>query len=72
MTAPQAPRATLLAIETSTEAGAGTRFRLLLPLTTAVTQVVMLRAGNFSFGVPSSVIEQVRRFPAAEVAKDAA
>ena len=55
-------------IETSTVAGAGTAFRMVLPLTTAVTQVVMLRAGSFSFGVPSPVIEQVRRFSASEIA----
>ena len=32
-------------IETSTEPGHGTTFKLVLPLTTAVTQVVMLRMG---------------------------
>jgi chemosensory pili system protein ChpA (sensor histidine kinase/response regulator) len=32
-------------IETSSAAGQGTNFKLVLPLTTAVTQVVMLRAG---------------------------
>ena len=48
-------------IETSTEPGRGTRFRLVLPLTTAVTQVVMLRVGAHSFGVPANVVEIVRR-----------
>ena len=48
-------------IETHTEPGAGTRFRLLLPLTTAVTQVVMVRAGVLTFGVPSNLVEVVRR-----------
>ncbi|MEO8118401.1 MAG: Hpt domain-containing protein, partial [Rhodoferax sp.] len=33
-------------IETSTERGQGTKFTLVLPLTTAVTQVVMLRTGK--------------------------
>ena len=33
-------------IETATAAGRGTSFRLVLPLTTAVTQVVMLRCGE--------------------------
>ena len=33
-------------IETATAAGQGTSFRLVLPLTTAVTQVVMLRCGE--------------------------
>lgn len=48
-------------IETATEPGRGTSFRLVLPLTTAVTQVVMLRLGNQTFGVPSNLVELVRR-----------
>jgi chemosensory pili system protein ChpA (sensor histidine kinase/response regulator) len=48
-------------IETSTEAGRGTRFRLVLPLTTAVTQVVLMRAGDFTVAVPSTLVEGVRR-----------
>jgi chemosensory pili system protein ChpA (sensor histidine kinase/response regulator) len=48
-------------IETLSEAGQGTRFRLLLPLTTAVTQVVMLRCGEQQVAVPSPLIELVRR-----------
>ena len=54
-------------IETATTAGQGTSFRLVLPLTTAVTQVVMIRAGNLTFGVPANLIEIVRRAPAKEV-----
>lgn len=54
-------------IETETTAGAGAAFRMVLPLTTAVTQVVMLRAGDLAFGVPANVIELVRRVPVAEV-----
>jgi len=38
-----------------------------LPLTTAVTQVVMLRLGDLVIGVPANVIEIVRRVPAAEL-----
>lgn len=48
-------------IETSTAAGQGTNFKLVLPLTTAVTQVVMLRIGNLSLGVPANLVELVRR-----------
>ncbi|MDB5967240.1 MAG: twitching motility protein, partial [Polaromonas sp.] len=48
-------------IETSTSPGKGTQFKLVLPLTTAVTQVVMIRAGTLSVGVPANVVETVRR-----------
>jgi chemosensory pili system protein ChpA (sensor histidine kinase/response regulator) len=51
-------------IETSTESGNGTTFKLVLPLTTAVTQVVMLRMGEFTIGVPSNLMETVLRVPA--------
>lgn len=54
-------------IETSTVAGKGTHFKLVLPLTTAVTHVVMIRAGNQSVGVPANVVEIVRRTPAREL-----
>jgi chemosensory pili system protein ChpA (sensor histidine kinase/response regulator) len=54
-------------IETLHQAGKGTRFKLLLPLTTAVTQVVMLRCGELNVAVPSTLIEVVRRVPNAEV-----
>jgi chemosensory pili system protein ChpA (sensor histidine kinase/response regulator) len=54
-------------IETTTEAGQGTAFRMVLPLTTAVTQVVMLRAGELAFGVPANVVEIVRRTPVADL-----
>ncbi len=55
-------------IETATQRGEGARFTLVLPLTTAVTQVVMLRAGELSFGVPSNLVELVRRVSADELA----
>ncbi|MFI5444662.1 Hpt domain-containing protein [Polaromonas sp. UC242_47] len=54
-------------IETSTVAGQGTNFKLVLPLTTAVTQVVMLRAGTSSVGVPANVVETVRRISAKDL-----
>jgi chemosensory pili system protein ChpA (sensor histidine kinase/response regulator) len=54
-------------IETSTERGQGTWFKLILPLTTAVTQVVMLRIGTQVFGVPATLIEMVRRVPVADL-----
>ena len=54
-------------IETSTSAGQGTHFKLVLPLTTAVTQVVMIRSGDLSVGVPANVVETVRRITAKEL-----
>ncbi len=56
-------------IETSTQLGAGTNFKLVLPLTTAVTQVVMLRMGSLSIGVPSNLVEVVKRVSASELEK---
>ena len=54
-------------IETQTTAGKGTRFKLLLPLTTAVTQVVMLRCNTMVVAVPSTLIEAIRRVPGVDV-----
>jgi chemosensory pili system protein ChpA (sensor histidine kinase/response regulator) len=56
-------------IETSTAAGKGTTFKLVLPLTTAVTQVVMVRSGKLSIGVPAHLVELVRRATQDEVQK---
>ncbi len=54
-------------IETHSSPGRGTTFRLVLPLTTAVTHVVMIRAGAISFGIPSNLVEVVQRVTADEV-----
>jgi chemosensory pili system protein ChpA (sensor histidine kinase/response regulator) len=54
-------------IETATQTGRGTSFKLVLPLTTAVTQVVMVRAGKLSIGVPANLVELVRRANRKEV-----
>jgi chemosensory pili system protein ChpA (sensor histidine kinase/response regulator) len=56
-------------IETSTQPGQGTSFKLVLPLTTAVTQVVMVRAGSLTLGVPSNLVELVRRVSTDELAQ---
>nr|WP_326830397.1 response regulator [Xylophilus rhododendri] len=48
-------------------AGQGMRFSLTLPLTTAVTQVLLLRAGGLTIGVPATVVELVRRASAADL-----
>lgn len=54
-------------IETQTQPQQGTSFRLVLPLTTAVTQVVILRMGELSVGVPANIMETVLRVPAAQL-----
>jgi chemosensory pili system protein ChpA (sensor histidine kinase/response regulator) len=54
-------------VETHTTRGAGTTFKLVLPLTTAVTQVVVVRCGGISVAVPSTLVEIVRRATPAEV-----
>ncbi len=56
-------------IETATQRGQGSSFKLVMPLTTAVTQVVMLRAGTLTLGVPSNVVEVVRRMNTADLNK---
>jgi chemosensory pili system protein ChpA (sensor histidine kinase/response regulator) len=48
-------------IETSSAAGRGTAFQMVLPLTTAVTQVVALDVGGMTVAVPSTLVELVRR-----------
>ncbi|WP_099792913.1 hybrid sensor histidine kinase/response regulator [Variovorax sp. 54] len=54
-------------IETHSTPGQGTTFKLVLPLTTAVTHVVMLRAGEVSIGVPSNLVELVQRVSGADL-----
>jgi chemosensory pili system protein ChpA (sensor histidine kinase/response regulator) len=56
-------------IETATAPGQGTTFKLVLPLTTAVTQVVMLRVGDTTVAVPSTLVEIVRRASPDEIAQ---
>jgi chemosensory pili system protein ChpA (sensor histidine kinase/response regulator) len=54
-------------IETASASGQGTSFTLVLPLTTAVTKVVMLRFGTATVAVPTHLIEIVRRARPQEV-----
>ncbi|WP_374675929.1 Hpt domain-containing protein [Ideonella sp.] len=54
-------------IETASATGRGTAFQLLLPLTTAVTQVVALACGELQVAVPATLVETVRRVPVDEV-----
>ncbi|MCK0509430.1 Hpt domain-containing protein [Aromatoleum anaerobium] len=46
-------------IDVHSEVGRGTEFRLHLPLTLAVTQALLVRAGSRTYAIPSSMIAQV-------------
>ena len=48
-------------IETSTEAQRGSTFRMVMPLTTAVTQVMLVRIGNITLGIPANQVENIHR-----------
>lgn len=56
-------------IETASTPGQGTQFKLVLPLTTAATQVVLVRVGQQTFGIPTHLVEAVRRLAPAELAQ---
>ena len=51
-------------VEIVSVTGRGTTFTITLPLTLAVTQAVMLRAGAMTYAVPTVMIEQVQEFKA--------
>jgi chemosensory pili system protein ChpA (sensor histidine kinase/response regulator) len=51
----------------ATEAGRGTRFTAYLPLTLAVTQVVLASVAGRRFAIPSAMVQLVKRFKASEV-----
>ena len=53
-------------VEVHTALGVSTSFTLSVPLTLAVTQVLLVRVGKAVFGIPSSLISQVRQVPAKE------
>ncbi|HTN93177.1 MAG TPA: Hpt domain-containing protein [Gallionella sp.] len=48
-------------IDVTSKRGEGTRFTIHLPLTLAVTQVLMIRSGDETYAIPSSMVEQVRQ-----------
>ncbi|HLP98227.1 MAG TPA: Hpt domain-containing protein [Sideroxyarcus sp.] len=53
-------------IDVSSEAGRGARFTIHLPLTLAVTKVLMVRAGHIVYALPSTMVEHVQQLkPAA-------
>ncbi|OWQ87716.1 hypothetical protein CDN99_17650 [Roseateles aquatilis] len=54
---------------TASTPGQGASFELRVPLTTALTQVVVLRYGDRKVAVPASLMLSVQRMPAAQVEK---
>jgi chemosensory pili system protein ChpA (sensor histidine kinase/response regulator) len=54
-------------IDVSSKSGQGTRFVIHLPLTLAVTQILMVRAGEASYAIPSTMVEQVRQVKSADM-----
>ncbi|OGS91366.1 MAG: hypothetical protein A2Z95_08680 [Gallionellales bacterium GWA2_60_18] len=54
-------------IDVDSARGRGTQFIIHLPLTLAVTQALMLRAGDATYAVPSTMVEQVRQTKPAEL-----
>jgi chemosensory pili system protein ChpA (sensor histidine kinase/response regulator) len=49
-------------VEIASEMGKGAHFTIHLPLTLAVTQVVLLSTGGKTYAVPSVLVEQVQQF----------
>jgi chemosensory pili system protein ChpA (sensor histidine kinase/response regulator) len=48
-------------VDVHTSPGKGTRFNLFLPLTLAVAQAVLVRAGNRMWAIPAQMVEQVQQ-----------
>src|SRR5476649_821454 len=55
-------------VDTVSESGKGARFTIRLPLTLAVTQVVLLSAGGKTYAMPSILVEQVLQMKEAALA----
>jgi len=51
-------------VESRSEPGRGTEFTIRLPLTLAITQVVLLTTGGRTYAVPSVLVEQVQHLKA--------
>ncbi|HET7774509.1 MAG TPA: hybrid sensor histidine kinase/response regulator, partial [Burkholderiaceae bacterium] len=55
-------------ISVSTELGKGTQFTIFLPLTLAVTQVVLVRVGSHTVALPAVLVSEVQQLKAAALA----
>jgi chemosensory pili system protein ChpA (sensor histidine kinase/response regulator) len=54
-------------VDVATARGKGTTFTVYLPLTLAVTQAVLVRAGHHVLAISSAMVEQVLRYKAADM-----
>ena len=54
-------------IDVSSKRGEGTQFLIHLPLTLAVTQVLMVRSGDTIYAIPSPMVEQIMQEKPAEM-----
>ncbi len=56
-------------VEATSTSGKGARFRIYLPLTLAVTQALLVRAGGRTYAIPSVMVEQVMELKEAAAEK---
>ncbi len=54
-------------IDVSSRSGQGTSFVIHLPLTLAVSQILLVRAGETNYGIPATMIEQVQQVKLADM-----
>jgi len=54
-------------INVQSRSGLGTRFVIRMPLTLAVTQIVLARSGGTTYAIPSSMVEQVRQLKSSDM-----
>lgn len=54
-------------IDVSSKRGQGTKFVIYLPLTLAVTQIVLVRSGDNIYAIPSVMVEQVRQVKSSDM-----
>jgi chemosensory pili system protein ChpA (sensor histidine kinase/response regulator) len=55
-------------IDVTSKRGLGTQFHIYLPLTLAVTQIVLVRSGDNTYAIPSVMVEQVRQVKSSDMA----
>lgn len=54
-------------IDVTSKRGLGTQFHIYLPLTLAVTQIVLVRSGENTYAIPSVMVEQVRQVKSSDM-----